>query len=60
MNSVRDYQGQERERRYGLLRAIMGVIALLFSPLPFSSLARLLQVQEQGIQRALDDIKHMH
>jgi hypothetical protein len=55
-NSVRNYQGQERERRCNLLRVIVGAIALLFSPLPFSSLVELFQVPERDIQQTLHNL----
>jgi hypothetical protein len=55
-NCALNYTKQERKRWYKLLRQTIGPIILLFSPLSAHSLASLLDVQEEGIIRTLDDL----
>ncbi|KAL5331204.1 hypothetical protein ACEPPN_000733 [Leptodophora sp. 'Broadleaf-Isolate-01'] len=50
------YSAKEKEALYGMMRHILGSIAILFSPLSASSLPRLLNVTKQKIDQVLKDV----
>ena len=50
------YEEQEREELCETLRTTLGTIAILFSPLPALSLARLLQMPNEDVDQTLDDL----
>jgi hypothetical protein len=50
---IRKYKKQERKKWYRLIRATLGAIVLLFSPLSTSSLARLLDVSTEHVHQTL-------
>jgi len=47
---------QEQKKRYRLIRTTLGAIVLLDSPLPVSSLARLLSIPVEDVQRTLYEL----
>ena len=51
-----DYEEKERECLCEILRAILGTIAILFSPLPIFSLAKLLRMSQEDVEKSLDDL----
>jgi hypothetical protein len=53
---VRRYTRQERKKWYGLIRKTLGAIVLLNSPLPARSLARLLCIPVEDVQRTLYEL----
>jgi len=56
-NSIpRDYDHQEKENMYKMLREILGTIVILFSPLPADSLARLLRNPREDVNQTLEDL----
>jgi hypothetical protein len=55
-STVRRYTKQERKKWYGLIRKTLGAIVLLNSPLPASSLARLLCIPVEDVQRTLYEL----
>jgi NACHT domain len=56
-NSVSDeYDDQEKEELYKTLKATLGTIVILFSPLSAVSLARLLDIHKEDIDQRLDDL----
>jgi hypothetical protein len=55
-NSVRSYKKEERKKWYKLLKESIGAIILLFSPLSAFSLAGFLDIREEYIIRALNDL----
>ncbi|KAI9861064.1 MAG: hypothetical protein M1813_005493 [Trichoglossum hirsutum] len=56
-NSVSDeYDDQEKEKLYEMLRLTLGAIVILFSPLSVASLASLLHIHKEVIDQTLDDL----
>jgi hypothetical protein len=56
-NSVQhDYDGQEKEDLYQLMRRILGSIVVLLSPLSAASLARLLHTPREDVDLTLEDL----
>jgi hypothetical protein len=56
-NSVSDkYDDQEKEELYGMLKATLGTVVVLFSSLSAVSLARLLHIPQMDIGQTLDDL----
>jgi len=56
-NSISDsYDEQEKEDLYEILRATLGTIVILFSPLSTFSLAKLLHTPKEGVEQRLDDL----
>ena len=56
-NSIYDeYNDKEKEEVYKMLKAILGTIIILYSPLSAVSLARLLDIPREDIGRAVDDL----
>jgi len=56
-NSISDeYDDEEKEEVYKMLKAILGTIIILYSPLSAVSLARLLYIPREDIGRAVDDL----
>lgn len=55
-SSIQSYTKYKQKKRYKLLREATGAIVLLFSPLSAPSLAKLLDIGEQDIMQALDDL----
>jgi hypothetical protein len=51
-----DYADEEREEHCGMLRYVLGSIAVLFSPLPAWSLSKLLQVSSEDVDQTLEDL----
>ena len=47
---------EEKEEVCGTLRHVLGSVAVLFSPLPTSSLCRVLFVSEQALEETLEDL----
>ena len=50
------YDRTEKERLYGILRATLGVIVILFSPLSVISLAQLLRIAQGHVDERLHDL----
>jgi hypothetical protein len=56
-NSVsNEYNNQEKEELYEMLKAILGTIVILFSSLSAVSLAKLLHIPEEDIYQTLDNL----
>jgi hypothetical protein len=56
-NSVSDeYNDQEKKELYKMLKTALGTIVILFSSLSAVSLARLLQIPKEDVQRMLEDL----
>ena len=52
-----DYNEEEKEWMYGMLREILGSIVCLFSPLSADSLATLINISEEDLRHTLE---HLH
>ena len=52
-----DYDIEEKQKVYGMLRKILGSIVLLFSPLSIDSLASLINFSREDLRQTLD---HLH
>jgi len=56
-NSIgQDYDDQEKEYLYKVLKEILGSIVSLFSPLSAKSLARLLHIPQDDVDQTLEDL----
>jgi NACHT domain len=56
-NSICDeYNDEEKEELYKMLKAILGTVVVLFSPLSAASLARLLYIRKEDIDGTVDDL----
>ena len=56
-NSIQpSFSEQDKTRFYGMLRAILGTVVVLLSPLTVGSLSRLLSVPKPRVNRILDDL----
>jgi hypothetical protein len=53
---IQKYTKQEKKKRYRRIRSTLGAIVLLDSPLPASSLARLLCIPVEDVQRTLYEL----
>ena len=51
-----EYNDQEKEYTYRIVRKILGTIVILSSPLPSDSLAKLLDVPEEEVNQTLKDL----
>jgi hypothetical protein len=51
-----NYDELEREELYGTLRAALGIIVILVSPLSIFSLARLLRIPKDDVEQTLDGL----
>ncbi|PQE28651.1 vegetative incompatibility het-e-1 protein [Rutstroemia sp. NJR-2017a WRK4] len=51
-----DYQDEEKEELYKILKYTLGSIVLLFSPLSIFSLSNLLNLSKQDIDQAVEDL----
>ena len=56
-NSVpNEYDAQEKEEMYSILRKVLGAIVILFSPISLDSLAELLLVPKEEVDQALEEL----
>jgi hypothetical protein len=51
-----EYDEQEKEYLYELLRRVLGIIVVLFSPLSTLSIAKLLNIPREGVNQTLEDL----